>query len=690
MLSLTYVLLLIFPPLFQVFPPVRFPGPGDVVRIAFTLSLAASLLAFPLRRPDRIERRKIGFDVATVVLGGFIALWYLVVGPGIVATGISVGKVAAASVYPVTDLLLIFSVAGVLLRATDPSTRRPLLLLAGSGGFLIVVDFYLGYLRSHGLPIELVSTWPLLMYLSAHFLLAAAGLQQLHQASRSQVAARERRRVPVASRLPYVAVGLGYSLMVVAALEEQRLFPWSGLVVGGVGITAVVVARQLVVQRESHRMAVTDALTGLANRAQMYDTVTRALEWDRQTGQSTAVVLADMNGFKQINDTLGHQAGDQMLMAFASVLRRCVLGADLVARLGGDEFAIVLHDIGEIGNAEAVLRRILAEMRQPVSVADRTVPLRASFGIALCRPGEADIDTLLHRADLAMYQTKRSGTVGWSCYHPAMDNTDAPALEDELRRAVSAGQMRIHYQPIVNILDGRIRGVEALVRWQHPERGLLPPAEFIGLAEHAGVIGDIGEWVLEQACLQVIRWQRADTPPLELSVNVSAHQLGSPTFADTVTAIIERAGFNPRHLVLEVTESAAVEDHAIGQLAQLRDMGVRVALDDFGSGYSSLRHLRRLPVDILKLDRSFVSELNGTPAASAVAEAVLRLGDALRLQTVAEGVEHDAQARELTLLGCHTAQGYHFARPMPAEAVATLLGQPPSTPAIVTSARADA
>jgi diguanylate cyclase (GGDEF)-like protein len=382
-----------------------------------------------------------------------------------------------------------------------------------------------------------------------------------------------------------------------------------------------------------------------------------------------------MNGFKQINDTLGHRAGDQLLVAFAGLLRRCVPGSDLVGRLGGDEFAIVLHDIGEIGNAEAVLTRILAEMREPVTVAHRPVALRASFGLALCRPGEADTDTVLHRADLAMYQTKRGKKVGWSYYDPAMENIDAQALQNELSHAVTAGQMRIHYQPIVNMLDGQIRGVEALVRWQHPGRGLLPPTEFIDLAERDGVIGDIGNWVLEQACRQVAHWQRPNTPLLDLHVNVSAQQLSDPTFAQSVIAIIERAGFDPRRLVMEVTESAVVEDRAIGELARLRDGGVRIALDDFGSGDSTLRHLTRLPVDILKLDRGLVSELNGTPVASAVAEAVLRLGDALRLQTVAVGVEHDAQARELTLLGCRTAQGYHFARPMPAEAITTLLDQ---------------
>jgi diguanylate cyclase (GGDEF)-like protein len=636
--------------------------------------LAASLLTFPLRRASRTERHKIGFDVATVVLGGSITLWYLVVGPGIATTGVSLGKIAAASVYPVTDLLLLFGVASVLLRATDPSTRRPLSLLAGAAGSFIVGDAFLGYLRSQSLSIEMINTWPLLIYMTAHFLLASAGLHQLRQAGQSRVAISAWRRVPVSSRLPYAAVGLGYCLMVIAAAEERDLFPWSGLVAGSVGITAMVVARQMVVQRESHRLAITDTLTGLANRPQLYDRLTRALERAEHAGQSTAVVFADMDGFKRVNDTLGHKAGDQMLMAFATLLRRGVFGSDLVARVGGDEFAIVLHDIGKVGNAETVVRRILSEMAQPVTVEDRPVLLRASFGFALCGPGEAAVDDLLHRADLAMYRAKRDRDTGWACYDPSMETAADELLEEDLRHAVAAGQLTVYYQPIVDLVDGQMRGVEALARWQHPVRGLLMPAQFIGMAERIGVIDDIGESVLEQACRQVLRWRRPDMPPLDLNINVSAHQLAVPTFSQTVLAIVEGTGFDPRHLVLEVTESAVVEeDDAIGQLSRVRDTGVRIALDDFGSGYSSLRYLTRLPVDILKLDRCFVAELDGTAAGSAVAQAVLRLGDALHLETVAEGVEEAAQVRELTLLGCRAAQGYHFAHPMPAEALTTLL-----------------
>lgn len=681
--SLAFAQSLIFPVLFEIAPSVRFPAPGDVVRIGFTLTLAAGLLAFPLRPTAGSERRRTAFDVSTVVLGGFIVMWYLVVGPGIVATGTSLDKIVAASVYPATDLLLIFSVATVLLRTTDPSTRRPLSTLAAAAGFFVVGDVYLGYLRSHDLPIKFIDTWPLLVYLTAHVLLAGAGLQQYRRAGRSQAVSGAPRRVPAAARLPYAAVGLGYSLMIVAAIAEKHLFPWSGLVLGGACITAVVVARQVMVQRESHQMAVTDALTGLSNRSQLYDTLTRALQQGAYSRHGTAVVIADMNGFKQVNDTMGHKAGDQVLVAFSAALRRSVLGSDPVARLGGDEFAIVLHDIDEFSTVEVVLRRILAEMREPVLVDGRPVMLRASFGVALSAPGEANADDLLHRADQAMYRAKRD-TTEWAYYDPSMVQGDEQSLDDDLRGAVQAGQLRLHYQPVVDIVDGQPRAVEALVRWEHPARGLLPPAQFIPAAERIGVIAEIGEWVLEQACRQVEAWQRRyAAPPLELSVNVSPHQLGRATFADTVLDIVRRTGFNPRHLILEVTESSLVEgEQAIGQLARLRDAGIRIALDDFGSGYSSLRYLTRLPVDILKLDRSLVSELDGTPGGSAVATAVLRLGEALHLQTVAEGVECASQAQELTLLGCQFAQGFHFARPMPETALQDLLdGVRPTRPA---------
>jgi EAL domain-containing protein (putative c-di-GMP-specific phosphodiesterase class I) len=314
-------------------------------------------------------------------------------------------------------------------------------------------------------------------------------------------------------------------------------------------------------------------------------------------------------------------------------------------------------------------------------MADQAIHARASIGIAVSRPGSADAKELLRRADTAMYRAKRQKNNGWQLYVDGMTDhdTDAAALESDLRHAVRAGELRLQYQPIVALDSGDLLSVEALVRWEHPSRGWLAPQTFISLAEQAGIIGELGEWVLEQACLQVRRWQQRVSPGrrLSLSVNLAPAQLERETLVGSVLAILHRTGFEPGDLVLEVTESALVDDKsAVPQLVALSEHGIRIALDDFGTGYSSLRYLTLLPVDILKLDRCFVAELNGTPEGSAVAEAVIRLGQILHLDTVAEGIENAAQAGELTLMGCRAGQGYHFARPLDAARIEELLLDP--------------
>jgi diguanylate cyclase len=442
-MSVAFLLMLVFPVLFGVFGADRFPSPGDVLRLAFTFVLFGGLVRFPVGALSGTARRKIGLDVITVVIGGFTVLWYLVIGPGLTSTSVSVRAVLAASAYPMADLVLIFGLASVLLRGTDRSIRRPLTLLAAGGSCFVLADCYLGYLRSHGLSIAAMDHWPLLVYLTAHFLFALAAYDQYRQPGGAALSVGGARHLPVATRLPYLAVAVAYTLMLLAAGAERRLFPWSGLVLGGVGITAVVMTRQVLVQRESHQLATTDGLTGLANRLQLYEAMHRAATRAERTGRAFAVVLADMNGFKAVNDTMGHKAGDQLLVEFAAVLRRCVLGSDVVGRLGGDEFALVLQDITDAAGGEAVVRRILAEMQQPVPLADTLVTLRASFGIAVCRPGETEPDELLHRADLAMYQAKRAGSGGFACYDPTAVDGDRSSVEHHGHRPVDTGQLPV-------------------------------------------------------------------------------------------------------------------------------------------------------------------------------------------------------------------------------------------------------
>nr|BFE63683.1 hypothetical protein GCM10020063_082090 [Dactylosporangium thailandense] len=370
----------------------------------------------------------------------------------------------------------------------------------------------------------------------------------------------------------------------------------------------------------------------------MREAVAAALSRGAREGRSTAVLL------------VGPERPGAALDDFDELMRRSVLRDDPVGRVG-EEFAAVLH-IRSVDNAEAVARRI-------------AVAGPARIGIAVAAPGEYGADDLLRRAALALQEARsRPDGAPWACYEPA--SVAAGPLAGQLREAVGKGELRLLYQPIVALPDGDLAGVEALVRWAHPERGTLEPDAFVPLAERIGVIGDLGRWVLQEASTRAALWQRR-LPALQLNVNVSPRQLDDDGFAAQVLAILERTGFFPGNLVLEVTEGAVIGERAsVAQLAVLSNAGIRIALDDFGTGYSSLRYLARLPVDVLKLDRGFVAELDGTSRGGAVAQAVLRLGQILHLDTVAEGVESEAQARELTLLGCHKAQGFYFARPLAA------------------------
>jgi len=424
-----------------------------------------------------------------------------------------------------------------------------------------------------------------------------------------------------------------------------------------------------------------DALTGQLNRAAFLRSLEQALADAARERQQLAVLFVDLDGFKRVNDTLGHDVGDALLVAVGRMIQRNILGCDAVGRLGGDEFGVVLASVATPEHAVAVAKRIVDEMDRPFTVADKSLHARASIGIALSGSDGGDAKELLRRADTAMYRAKRLKLSGWQLYVEGMadDDADLVALEGDLRHAVRAGELRLQYQPIVALDRHALVGVEALVRWEHPSRGRLAPQSFIPLAEQAGIIAEVGEWVLEHACLQVRQWQQcvSGAQRLRLSVNLAPAQLERESLVGTVMAILRRTGFEPGDLVLEVTESALVDDKsAVPQLVALSEQGIRIALDDFGTGYSSLRYLIRLPVDTLKLDRCFVAELNGTPEGSAVAEAVLRLGEVLHLDTVAEGIESADQAGELALMGCQAGQGYYFAEPLDAAAIDALLLAP--------------
>ena len=448
--------------------------------------------------------------------------------------------------------------------------------------------------------------------------------------------------------------------------------------VRGVVLNTRDVSERVVLEAELTHQAYHDPLTGLVNRGRFRLLVDHALNREGAAREHVAVLYLDLDGFKAINDSFGHADGDQMLIETGARLRNATRGGDTVARLGGDEFAILLEKVHNESEAIIIADRVMAAMQRPFKLRGGEIVAGASIGIARADL-TATADDLLRNADVAMYVGKRGQKGSYMVFRPEMYAAvrDRLTLENELRRDIERGNLTLAFQPIIDIDTERVAGVEALVRWPHEERGLLAPGDFIPLAESTGLIAPLGRWVLREACRLGASW-RMMLPtgvPFSVAVNISGAQLQNPEITDDLVAALERSGLPPSYLMLEITESTVARDGdgALHRLRALKSLGVQLAIDDFGMGYSSLSSLERFPVDVLKIDKSFVSHVGADESRRSLARMIVALGDALSLKTIAEGVERPEQAAALSAMGCAYAQGYYYSRPVSAAEITQML-----------------
>ena len=463
-----------------------------------------------------------------------------------------------------------------------------------------------------------------------------------------------------------------------AAIEDSAapIHDRRGAVSGAVMVFHDVSVARAMTLKMSH-LAQHDSLTDLPNRVLLNDRLNEAIVLSNRHKRQLAVLLLDLDRFKHINDSLGHVVGDGLLQSVGRRLFTCVRSSDTVSRLGGDEFVVVLWEVKHAQDAAITANKILQALREPHQIMQHELHITGSIGI-VTYPGDGmEAETLLKKADVAMYHAKDSGRDSYQFFKSEMNlrAMERQSLEESLRHAIDRCELSLHYQPKMDLATGTIIGVEALIRWHHAQRGLVPPGQFIAIAEESGLIVPIGRWVLREACRQAHVWQLAGLPPMCMAVNISAVELRAPGFVAGVRTILRETDLEPRYLELELTETVLLEDsRSIADLLkELKDIGVLLALDDFGTGYSSLTHLKRFPIDALKIDQSFVRNLTTDPDDAGIVTAVIGMGKSLHMRVVAEGVETPEQLAMLREYGCPQGQGFYFSRPVPAIAFGHLL-----------------
>ena len=463
-----------------------------------------------------------------------------------------------------------------------------------------------------------------------------------------------------------------------SAIEDSAapIHDRTGLVIGAVIVFHDVSAARAMSQQMTHS-AQHDVVTNLPNRLLLNDRISQSVSLARRRNRPLAVLFLDLDHFKKINDSLGHAVGDQLLQSVSKRLLAGVRNSDTVSRQGGDEFVILLSEISHPEDAATSARKILLSLSAPHSIESHNLDIAGSIGISIYPEDGEEAETLIKNADTAMYHAKESGRNNFQFFKPEMNRqaVERQSLEGSLRHALERCEFLLHYQPKVNLSTGQITGAEALIRWQHPDRGLVSPAQFVAIAEDCGLILPIGRWVLREACRQAREWQRAGLPFMRVAINVSATEFRAKTFLEEVSTTLKETGLEACYLDLELTEGVLMHNakSTSSVLQALKRMGVHLAVDDFGTGYSSLSYLRQFPIDVLKIDQSFVRQISEDPNDSAIVRAIIDMGKNLKLRVIAEGIETQEQLALLQTWNCSEGQGYLFSRPVPAAQFAQLL-----------------
>jgi diguanylate cyclase (GGDEF)-like protein len=665
---------------------IPFPSVADALYLTGYPFIFAGVLKLTHNPHDR-ARREDYTDAAIVTLGALAFLWSFLMRSYVHDPSLTtLGKLVILA-YPIMDIGLVFIVFRALLFGRVNQAFCKILAVALMSMFL--ADFVYDLLALH----NAYSTGNAVdaLFLINYVLIGVAALHpsigQPLPVPRREVPSVYRRdssgsrRIPVVAFAGFVPPTIYLRMM---WLIQQTTEQTTEIAIHARALEASHRQRDSL-EEDLRHLAFHDELTGLANRALLHDRVEHALASAPRSGRSVALCFGDLDGFKTVNDTLGHHVGDSVLVRASRLLASIVRPGDTVARLGGDEFAVLMVDVERPESVVDFAHRIVTVLRNAPDFEGNQVGLSISVGVAYAEPGKTT-EQLLSEADSAMYEAKEKGKNRVEVFKKSMRSRMLERLDltNGFRWALGRSEFFLQYQPIVSLSDNRLNGFEALVRWNHPTLGVVAPLRFIPIAEETGFIVPLGRWVLVEACEQLAAWNRDSDAQLNLSVNLSRRQLMSPHLADEVQTALSLSGIDPRHLILEITESVLMDDpeRARQALSQLRDIGIRIAVDDFGTGYSSLSHLQRFPVDILKIDKSFIDPLVTTdPGSSALVNAILGLAESLGLDVIAEGIEHDSQLHRLVDLGCDTGQGYLIARPLDLDAARSLIADRTAGPA---------